>query len=68
MRILVTGATGTVGGRLIDRLLQRQAEMTVLMRNPDKTDFPSSVKKIQGDLSNASVWADALTEIDCWCG
>lgn len=65
MRILVTGATGTVGGRLIDRLLQRQAEMTVLMRNPDKTDFPSSVKKIQGDLSNASVWADALTEIDC---
>lgn len=65
MRILVTGATGTVGGLLIDRLLQRQAEITVLIRNPNKTAFPSSIKKVQGDLLNASVWANALTEIDC---
>lgn len=65
MRILVTGATGTVGGLLVDRLLQRQAEITVLMRDPSKRSFPPSIKKIQGDLSNTSVWADALTGIDC---
>src|SRR5215208_7132868 len=34
MRILVTGATGYIGGRLVPRLLARGHEVTVLVRDP----------------------------------
>ena len=36
MRVLVTGATGYIGGRLIPRLLAAGHEVTCLVRDPDK--------------------------------
>jgi uncharacterized protein len=36
MRITVTGATGLIGSRLIDELLTRGDEVTVLSRDPDR--------------------------------
>ena len=34
--ILVTGATGYVGGRLINRLLNENRDVRVLVRNPER--------------------------------
>ena len=41
MRILVTGGTGFIGKALVQRLLQRGDEVTVLSRRPEslKTIF-----------------------------
>lgn len=64
MKILVTGATGTVGGSLVNRLLQRRADVSVLVRDPNKKIFPSEVKKVKGDLSNAGTWKTTLAEVD----
>jgi uncharacterized protein YbjT (DUF2867 family) len=47
---LVTGATGYIGGRLIDRLLRDGREVRALARNPSKLEAPPEVKAVKGDL------------------
>jgi uncharacterized protein YbjT (DUF2867 family) len=47
---LVTGATGYVGGRLIERLLREGRPVRALARNPSLLEAPSEVKAVKGDL------------------
>jgi uncharacterized protein YbjT (DUF2867 family) len=47
---LVTGATGYVGGRLIERLLADGRSVRALARNPSRLEAPSEVKAVKGDL------------------
>ena len=49
MTILVTGATGRVGRHLVQQLVQREAKVRVLTRNPANADFPAAVEVMQGD-------------------
>jgi uncharacterized protein YbjT (DUF2867 family) len=49
MTILVTGATGRVGHHVVDQLLARDANVRVLVRDPSKAGFPSSVEVARGD-------------------
>jgi uncharacterized protein YbjT (DUF2867 family) len=56
MRILVTGATGYIGGRLVPRLLDAGHQVRVMVRNPDRlADVPWSgrVEIVRGDLTRA---------------
>jgi uncharacterized protein YbjT (DUF2867 family) len=48
-RILVTGATGTVGRQVTAQLLETGAEVRALTRGPD--DLPPAVESVRGDLS-----------------
>ncbi len=50
MTILVIGATGRVGRHVVDQLLQRDAQVRVLTRDPAKASFPAGVEVVQGDL------------------
>lgn len=50
MTILVTGATGRVGRHVVQQLVQRGADVRVLVRDPSKASFPASVEVVQGDL------------------
>ncbi|MBB2895700.1 SDR family oxidoreductase [Pseudomonas sp. AS2.8] len=50
MTILVTGATGRVGRHLVQHLVQCEAKVRVLTRNPASADFPAAVEVMQGDL------------------
>ena len=64
MRILVTGATGYIGGRLVPRLLEAGHDVRVLVRTPAKLrDVPwaDRVEVITGDLQNAD---DVVTAVD----
>lgn len=47
---LVTGATGYVGGRLIERLLREGRSVRALARNPSRLDAPPEVEAVKGDL------------------
>ncbi len=49
MTILVTGATGNIGGQVISHLVGRGADVRALVRDPSKADFPASVAIIKGD-------------------
>jgi nucleoside-diphosphate-sugar epimerase len=52
MKIFVTGGTGFIGGRLIEKLIEDNHEIVLLMRNPDKAGIFKSRKVtiISGDL------------------
>lgn len=50
MTILVTGATGRVGRQVVQQLIQRDAKVRVLVRDPAKADFDTRVEIAKGDL------------------
>ncbi len=65
--MLVTGATGYIGGRLVPILLESGYAVRVLARNPDKLrDVPwlDRVELVVGDLLYAETLAEACEDID----
>lgn len=67
MHILVTGATGYVGGRLVPRLLERGHAVRVLVRDPRRVlgrKWASSVEVVSGDLVTGEGVVTALAGVD----
>jgi uncharacterized protein YbjT (DUF2867 family) len=65
MKVLVTGATGTVGSELVKALLQRGAEGRALTRNqPEPGRFPGAVEIVLGDLTDPVSVAEAIKGVD----
>lgn len=58
--ILVTGATGNVGGEVVRLLHESGQPVRILSRNPGKASFPSAVEIAVGDLSSPKTLAAAL--------
>ncbi|HEU0019089.1 MAG TPA: TIGR01777 family oxidoreductase [Thermoleophilaceae bacterium] len=56
MRITVTGATGMLGRQLVEELLDRGDEVTVLSRDAAKAE------RLFGGRANAAAWADPKDE------
>lgn len=66
-RILVTGATGYVGGRLIPRLLDQGHTVRVLVRDRIRAlgqSWGDDVDIVEGDLLDPASLAPALRDID----
>lgn len=67
MRVLVTGATGYIGGRLVPRLLAAGYEVRVLARRPERLrDVPwrSEVDVVAGDLVDRESVDAAMAGVD----
>lgn len=67
MRILVTGATGYIGGRLVPLLLERGHEIRVLARAPERAaaaPWAADVEFLQGDVLDPSSLGPALSGAD----
>lgn len=67
MRVLVTGATGYIGGRLVPRLIEAGHEVRVLVRRADRLrDVPwaASVDVIEGDLADRAAVDRAMAGIE----
>ncbi|GAB3140489.1 SDR family oxidoreductase [Marisediminicola antarctica] len=67
MRILVTGATGYIGGRLVPKLLEAGHEVRVLVRDTAKMrDVPwaDQVEIVKGDLGDPASLVDAVDGIE----
>lgn len=65
--ILLTGATGYVGGRLLDALVDRGARVRCLARRPSELDAntPPEVEVVGGDVLDAASLGPALRDVDC---
>jgi len=61
--ILVTGANGFIGRRLMPVLLQRGFAVRALVRRGD-VPLPTGVERVVGDLSSPVVSARALRQVD----
>lgn len=66
-RILVTGATGYIGGRLIPRLLDAGYRVRCLVRDPARLDgrpWRDRVEVVAGDVLDAATLPAALEAVD----
>ncbi|WP_322084856.1 NmrA/HSCARG family protein [Burkholderia sp. BCC1972] len=63
MTILVTGATGRVGRQLVRQLVDRGADVRVLVRDPSKADFPATVSVAQGDMLDVDALRTAFSGV-----
>ena len=67
MRLLVTGVTGYIGGRLVPELLDAGHEVRVLARHPERLSDRTWVDRVEvvaGDASDPDVVHEALRGID----
>ncbi len=65
--ILITGATGYIGGQLAPRLLERGYTVRVLVRNPDKlapVPWSADVDVAVGDVLDPTTLHSALSGVD----
>jgi uncharacterized protein YbjT (DUF2867 family) len=62
--ILVTGATGNVGSRVLARLVERGTTVRALTHDPLGAMLPSDVEVAVGDLSDAGSLASGLVGVD----
>ncbi|WP_424001409.1 NAD(P)H-binding protein [Haloarcula salina] len=64
MHVLVTGATGFVGGHLVPALRAADHEVRALVRDPERYDGPDSVDVVTGDLLDPGSFEAALDGVD----
>ncbi|MFW9869809.1 MAG: NAD-dependent epimerase/dehydratase family protein [Candidatus Thorarchaeota archaeon] len=65
MKILVTGATGYLGGRVLSRLLEDDYEVIALVRSSSNTEsLPKNIEIREADLFDISSLERAVQDVD----
>jgi len=65
-RILVIGATGTVGRQVISELIAANFRVRALTRNPDSANLPSQAEIFRGDLTILVTLEQSVDNVDQW--
>lgn len=60
MKIFITGGTGFVGNKLVDKLSKTNNELIVLTRNAPNTKLRKNVKYLVGDINKPSTFKKEL--------
>jgi uncharacterized protein YbjT (DUF2867 family) len=63
-RILITGATGNIGGQVLSLLSSTGLQVRALVRNPDAVRLPPHVEVVRGDLAVPDTLDRCLDAID----
>ena len=64
LRVLLTGATGSVGGRLLPELLAAGHDVTCLVRDPERAQLGQGATVVRGDLLTGAGLEEALDGVD----
>ncbi|WP_329086600.1 MULTISPECIES: NAD(P)H-binding protein [unclassified Streptosporangium] len=62
--ILVTGATGKVGGQVVAQLLDAGVAVRALTRDPASATLPEGAEVVRGDLADPATLDDALDGVE----
>ena len=63
-RVLLTGATGYVGGQLLPALLERGHDVRALTRDPARARLPAGVEVVAGDVVAGTGLDEALDGVE----
>jgi uncharacterized protein YbjT (DUF2867 family) len=63
-KIVLTGATGYVGGQLLPALLEAGHEVRCVVRDPDRADLPDGARVIRGDVLDGDGLDEAAAGAD----
>jgi uncharacterized protein YbjT (DUF2867 family) len=63
-KILLTGATGSVGRHVAAGLIAKGLAVRVVVRNPVTADLPAGVEAMRGDLADPESLSTALVGVD----
>ncbi|MFB6202694.1 MAG: SDR family oxidoreductase [Halorhabdus sp.] len=63
-RILVTGATGTVGSRVVEILAERAVTVRAATRSPDGKTVPTAEETVEFDFERPETWGAAFEGVD----
>lgn len=65
-KILLTGATGYIGGRLIKPLLNKDYEIVCLARHPQNLQerYLDKISLVKGDVFDKEALSKALKDVD----
>ena len=63
-KILVVGATGSIGQHVVEEALKRGYQVRALVRNPNKARFDDRVEIFIGDLTRAETLKDITDGVD----
>ena len=64
MRIVVTGATGTVGSHVLRQLLDRGHDAVAAVRRPAERDLPEGAERVAYDATQPGTFAGAVAGAD----
>lgn len=64
MMFLVTGATGNVGGEVVEALLAGGHQVRALTRGDRPAGLPAAAQAVRGDLNDPSTLTDALAGVE----
>ncbi|GAA1565675.1 hypothetical protein GCM10009678_55850 [Actinomadura kijaniata] len=64
MTILVTGATGQIGRRVVDRLVRARVPVRAISRAPENAALPRDVRVVRGDLTDPDSLDGALDGVE----
>ena len=62
--ILVTGATGNVGGELVRQLADARRPVRALVGNLGQHQFPQGAEAVAGDLNHPEALSNHLKDVD----
>jgi nucleoside-diphosphate-sugar epimerase len=62
--ILLTGASGFIGSAFLRKALDNDWDIHVLTRSPNRWEFKSGVKLIQGDFESTKDWTCVVQGVD----
>src|SRR3954469_10226912 len=64
MRVLVIGATGTIGGEVVRQLVGEDVSVRAMTRRPESAALPADVEVVRGDLTSPESLEPALRDVD----
>lgn len=63
-KTLIIGATGTVGGLVLDEAVRRGVDVRALVRDKERANLPDTVELVEGDLADREAVKTALRGVD----